>query len=91
MRPPSAAGLKSTVGANHWADKKLEIMWLAWLEWRLVAGQGLQVSPHDATLWRGGGGRGGHKETKRWRWRMLQQGADIITPTGVLHAIKYAA
>ena len=56
LRPPSAAGLKSTVGANHWADKKLEIMWLAW---RLVAGQGLQVSPHDATLCRGerGGGR----------------------------------
>ena len=56
LRPPSAAGLKSTVGANHWADKKLEIMWLAW---RLVAGQGLQVSPHDTTLCRGreGGGR----------------------------------
>ena len=56
LRPPSAAGLKSTVGANHWADKKLEIMWLAW---RLVAGQGLQVSPHDAILCRGekGGGR----------------------------------
>ena len=67
MRPPSAAGLKSTVGANHWADKKLEIMWLAWLEWRLVAGQGLQVSPHDATLWAGGRGE---EVTKKQREEM---------------------
>ena len=58
--------------------------------WRLVAGQGLQVSPHDTTLCRGE--KGGGRSQRNKEMEMENAAAEQISlhPPASLHAIEIA-